>query len=808
MLLATLLMLVTVLAANFSMRLLLTAATLAGGLHSYEDLAKQSFGRSGRALLDACIVAMNMGAIVAYLNLSTDVLSYAAGTIIPPGAEPSRHFVLGIVTLCGAFPVSLFVRSPPVLSAISQASVGMLFVFAASLVDMALGPGASGLRSLVLWRPEGLLVSFPVVAYGFTAHQVLFSVVNSLSHPSLATASSVVSNSMALSALVYLTVGVAGYSSFGQRTQGDVLRNIGGFGAGSVVVKAGGDENGILMTRLALQRFVKVGYGLSLIATIPLLLLPLLNTFAPWAAACIPAGKAGRTLGGTQAQQKQQQRDRIRLRDTITISAVLSTACTIAILLPNVEYVFGLAGSTASVLISFILPAAIFLKASGGFWCSPSLEVVSPPPGLLRGHDTNSKAQNPRQLHVQRRLAGALLVFGAVTAIVCTGAMLSSIQQEKEVVQLVNELVNEDKKASAAVKAQTEAAHAAQTAGAASEAQQLVGDHATRLVGGSEGSARAAATAESLLSETKTRAGKKARAKAVKIVRSDLRPTIAAADALIESLERATASLSAALVRKGENSVAAGGASGSLAAAKEAAGESLVTARRSKLALLEMQRVVVSSLKNKESKVDDLEAKMTDVVDAAKAAEQNINRMIESLEAVRAEQSSKLGELIAELEASRVTTEVVERPGSVERTENEIDEKIDEEDSLHQVEKQDGGRRDDVASLSKEIEKLAADTVVEAKTSAEQAVESRSLDVAVRALEIAKELRSAEALPRTAAATDDEDTEHAQHGVSFDSMAHGEGKSRAGGEQTSEEIVLDENALGNAVTVESEFRGV
>jgi len=234
----------------------------------------------------------------------------------------------------------------------------------------------------------------------------------------------------------------------------------------------------------------------------------------------------------------------------------------------------------------------------------------------------------------------------------------------------------------------------------------------------------------------------------------------------------------------------------------------LVTARRSKLALLEMQRVVVSSLKNKESKVDDLEAKMTDVVDAAKAAEQNINRMIESLEAVRAEQSSKLGELIAELEASRVTTEVVERPGSVERTENEIDEKIDEEDSLHQVEKQDGGRRDDVASLSKEIEKLAADTVVEAKTSAEQAVESRSLDVAVRALEIAKELRSAEALPRTAAATDDEDTEHAQHGVSFDSMAHGEGKSRAGGEQTSEEIVLDENALGNAVTVESEFRGV
>ena len=35
-----------------------------------------------------------------------------------------------------------------------------------------------------------------------------------------------------------------------------------------------------------------------------------------------------------------------------------------AALLPNVEFVFGLAGSTASTLMAFILPAAIFLSVT------------------------------------------------------------------------------------------------------------------------------------------------------------------------------------------------------------------------------------------------------------------------------------------------------------------------------------------------------------------------------------------------------------------------------------------------------------
>ena len=38
---------------------------------------------------------------------------------------------------------------------------------------------------LVLWRTDGLLIAFPVIAYGFTAHQFLFNIYATLRVPSV-----------------------------------------------------------------------------------------------------------------------------------------------------------------------------------------------------------------------------------------------------------------------------------------------------------------------------------------------------------------------------------------------------------------------------------------------------------------------------------------------------------------------------------------------------------------------------------------------------------------------------------------------
>ena len=172
--LAFTLVLITVIAAEFSMHHLLLAAHISGK-RSYEELARHSFGAVGQGLVNACITVMNLGSLVAYLNLVSDTFSLVAGTIVPPGAEPSRTAILSGITVCAALPLALYVRSPRVLASVSQASVGFLLLFAAVLLALGLGPSASTLGSLRWWRWEGALTAFPVIAYSFTAHQVKFA---------------------------------------------------------------------------------------------------------------------------------------------------------------------------------------------------------------------------------------------------------------------------------------------------------------------------------------------------------------------------------------------------------------------------------------------------------------------------------------------------------------------------------------------------------------------------------------------------------------------------------------------------------
>lgn len=41
-------------------------------------------------------------ALIAYVNILADVLSSVAGTIVPPGAEPSRNVMMAAITFMGA----------------------------------------------------------------------------------------------------------------------------------------------------------------------------------------------------------------------------------------------------------------------------------------------------------------------------------------------------------------------------------------------------------------------------------------------------------------------------------------------------------------------------------------------------------------------------------------------------------------------------------------------------------------------------------------------------------------------------------
>jgi sodium-coupled neutral amino acid transporter 10 len=112
----------------FSVSTLLLAAQLCGK-RSYEDVASQTFGVLGRCTVMLCLFLINLGYLVAYMNILADVLSSVAGSVIPPGAEPSRDVLLVAVCLLAVLPVSMAVRTSDMMASVSTASISFIATF-------------------------------------------------------------------------------------------------------------------------------------------------------------------------------------------------------------------------------------------------------------------------------------------------------------------------------------------------------------------------------------------------------------------------------------------------------------------------------------------------------------------------------------------------------------------------------------------------------------------------------------------------------------------------------------------------------
>ncbi|PRW56400.1 divinyl chlorophyllide a 8-vinyl- chloroplastic [Chlorella sorokiniana] len=532
--LALLLVLVTLAAAELSMRLLLMSAQLTGK-RSYDELARHAYGRVGNFAVHACIVAMNVGSVVSYLLILTDTVSGVAGTVIPPGAEPSRHIMLALCTFAGCLPVALFVKSAQLLNAVNNVSMAFLLLFCAVIALLPFSP-TPGSGQLHWWRWEGMLVAFPIVSYGFTAHQYLFQIYPSSQKPSLKKMTAAMQRGMALSALVYVAVGACGYSAFGSRTSGDVLRNFGGAGASGM--------------RLHAEKLLKYGFGVSLLGAVPLTLYPLHDTFAPWLALCSPqysaAAKAAEAKGHSAVQLSQ-------LQDSMLTAGIMAASYSLAVLLPNVEFVFGLAGSTASTLMAFILPAAIFLRVSSGQRGFGGASV-----------DMLSGSATWRQ---RRRMAGALLLFGCVAGVLCTHAIMLSIQEEAEVVQLAQELVREETKVVAAAQAEAKAKEVVEVVGAVAAAKQEVESMKAEASGQAQTLARAAqALNSSVAADWRDRQQQKGMAN------TELQQVHQEVDRAVAKLENMTANLGATASRiRNDTATKAAAAGGGEAAAGGAA---------------------------------------------------------------------------------------------------------------------------------------------------------------------------------------------------------------------------------------------
>eukprot|EP00798_Chlamydomonas_sp_ICE-L_P001626 gene1626-33016_t len=99
-----------------------------------------------------------------------------------------------------------------------------------------------------------------------------------------------------------------------------------------------------------------------------------------------------------------------------------------AIWVPNVEFLFGITGATASVLMAYIIPPMTFIR----------LLDQSPE---LTGTKSGIQPEVRSQWVWRRRMALGLIIFGIIASVACTDAILTAVREENAVVELAQQLV-------------------------------------------------------------------------------------------------------------------------------------------------------------------------------------------------------------------------------------------------------------------------------------------------------------------------------------------------------------------------------
>ena len=125
-LLSTVAILICLAVCTFSLQALLYSSTVTSK-YSYEDVAHATLGLNGRRVVRTATLALLMGCVVAYINIISDIFSSVAGTIVPPGAEPSRQQVMILVVVMGFFPLTLLVRSAKSIASTSGFGLAMVW---------------------------------------------------------------------------------------------------------------------------------------------------------------------------------------------------------------------------------------------------------------------------------------------------------------------------------------------------------------------------------------------------------------------------------------------------------------------------------------------------------------------------------------------------------------------------------------------------------------------------------------------------------------------------------------------------------
>ncbi|XP_057328782.1 putative sodium-coupled neutral amino acid transporter 10 [Microplitis mediator] len=299
---------------------------------NFEFLAFHAFGPMGKFLVELFIIGFLLGTCIAFFVVTGDLGPQIFAKILNKNPEDIRTSFLLVTGLIIVLPLGLL-KNIDSLSSICTVSIGFYLCLIIKVISEAIGHifDDDWMENVNYWRPAGILQCLPIFSMALFCQTQLFEIYESIPNVSLEKMNIVVKGAINICTIVYLCVGFFGYVAFcTQSFSGNILTSF---------------EPSLT------SDCIKIGFVLSVLFSFPLVIFP--------CRASLNSLLFRRSYGHEGSTNYIPE---IRFR-CLTLMIVLVSLIT-GLLMPNIEFVLGLVGSTIGVIICLIFPAGFFIAIS------------------------------------------------------------------------------------------------------------------------------------------------------------------------------------------------------------------------------------------------------------------------------------------------------------------------------------------------------------------------------------------------------------------------------------------------------------
>ncbi|XP_078415317.1 solute carrier family 38 member 10-like [Cetorhinus maximus] len=317
----------------YSSSLMLLEAAIAAKRKTYFGLAQMSNGTFGKLVVEISMIGLMLGTCTAFFAVLQDL---GANLFLALTGSPTtpwqRALLLFTITSIVILPLSL---EKTVSGSAWQSLISLIFYMLLMIVLLmyclkSMLSGDLKMEKVLLWQWSGIATSLPIFATSFCCHPLVLPIYFNLRGQSVERMNVVCKQATIITFTFYTVVGLSGYLPLTEAVPGDIL----------AALPPSFETHGICAIFL-----------ISLTSSFPLIILPCRQAISTL---LIEQQKEDGTFSVSGDMPFHQH----------VTATVLLVYCTMimGILVPNVETVLGIMGTTMGSFICFICPSVIHAK--------------------------------------------------------------------------------------------------------------------------------------------------------------------------------------------------------------------------------------------------------------------------------------------------------------------------------------------------------------------------------------------------------------------------------------------------------------